>query len=45
MQFASWSALRDEATLGILVVVGAIVYAIVILALFGPRWLRSLVRA
>lgn len=45
MQFANWSALRDEATLGILVIVGAVVYVIVILALFGPRWLRSLVRA
>jgi putative peptidoglycan lipid II flippase len=45
VQFAGWSTLRDEATLGILVVVGAVVYAIVILALFGSRWLRSLVRA
>ncbi|MBN9004628.1 MAG: murein biosynthesis integral membrane protein MurJ [Rhizobiales bacterium] len=45
MQFANWSALRDEATLGILVIVGAVVYVIVILTLFGPRWLRSLVRA
>ncbi len=35
---------RDEATLGILIVVGAAVYAISILALFGRRWLISLVR-
>jgi hypothetical protein len=28
----------------VLIVVGAIVYAAAILGLFGPRWLRSLVR-
>lgn len=38
------SAFRDEITLGILVVVGAVVYAISVLALFGRRWLVSLVR-
>jgi putative peptidoglycan lipid II flippase len=43
-QFAQWSTMRDEAALGLLIVVGALVYAGVILLLFGPRWLRSLVR-
>jgi putative peptidoglycan lipid II flippase len=38
------SSLRDEATLGLLIVVGAAVYAGCILALFGRRWLVSLVR-
>ena len=38
------SAFRDEATLALLVVVGAIVYAALILPLFGRRWLVSLVR-
>ncbi len=36
--------LRDEAALLLLIVVGAIVYGGTIIALFGPRWLRSLVR-
>ena len=43
-QFARWSTMRDEAALGLLIVVGALVYAGAILLLFGPRWLRSLVR-
>src|SRR3954466_10292379 len=43
-QFAHLSALRDEATLLLLIVVGAIVYAGAILLLFGRGWLRSLVR-
>jgi putative peptidoglycan lipid II flippase len=43
-QFADWSAMRDEAVLGLLMIVGALVYAGAILLLFGPRWLRSLVR-
>jgi putative peptidoglycan lipid II flippase len=38
------SAFRDEIVLLILVVVGAVIYAASILLLFGPRWLRSLVR-
>jgi putative peptidoglycan lipid II flippase len=38
------TALRDEATLGLLIVVGAVVYAASILVLFGRRWLVSLVR-
>jgi putative peptidoglycan lipid II flippase len=36
-------ALRDEAALLLLVGVGAVTYGGSILALFGPRWLRSLV--
>src|SRR5579871_2563366 len=38
------TAFRDEIVLLILVVVGAVIYAGSILLLFGPRWLRSLVR-
>jgi putative peptidoglycan lipid II flippase len=38
------SAFRDEIVLLILVVVGTVIYAGSILLLFGPRWLRSLVR-
>src|SRR5205085_12569883 len=38
------AAFRDEATLGLLIVVGAIVYAASILVLFGRRWLIALVR-
>jgi putative peptidoglycan lipid II flippase len=44
-QFASWGVLRDDAALLLLIVVGAIVYAGSILALFGAGWLRSLVRS
>jgi putative peptidoglycan lipid II flippase len=43
-QLANLGGLRDEAVLAILIVVGALVYAGAILGLFGPRWLRSLVR-
>jgi putative peptidoglycan lipid II flippase len=42
---AALPALRDEATLLILIVVGAVVYAGSILLLFGTGWLRSLVRS
>jgi putative peptidoglycan lipid II flippase len=38
-------ALRDEATLLLLIVVGAVVYVASILLLFGTGWLRSLVRS
>jgi putative peptidoglycan lipid II flippase len=41
---AQMNAFRDEATLALLVAVGAIVYAVLILPLFGRRWLVSLVR-
>ena len=44
-QFNHWSTFRDEATLGVLVLVGALVYAVCIAALFGFRWLRSLIKA
>src|SRR3982075_277665 len=43
-QFVQLSALRDEAALLLLIVVGAVVYAGSILLLFGRRWLASLVR-
>jgi putative peptidoglycan lipid II flippase len=43
-QFAHLSALRDEAALGLLIVVGGVVYAALILLLFGRGWIRSLVR-
>jgi putative peptidoglycan lipid II flippase len=39
------TTLRDEATLGLLVEVGGVIYALAILSLFGRSWLRSLVRA
>jgi putative peptidoglycan lipid II flippase len=41
---AQISAFRDETALLLLVMVGAVVYAGSILALFGRRWLVSLVR-
>ena len=43
-QFAHWSVMRDEAALGVLIVVGTVVYAGAILLLFGLRWMKSLVR-
>jgi len=43
-QLASLGRFRDEAVLALLMIVGAIVYAGAILGLFGPHWLRSLVR-
>jgi putative peptidoglycan lipid II flippase len=44
-QFAQLSALRDEAALLLLIVVGTIVYAGAIMLLFGWGWMRSLVRS
>jgi putative peptidoglycan lipid II flippase len=41
---AQMSALRDEALLGVLVMVGTVVYAASVLAMFGRRWLLSLLR-
>jgi putative peptidoglycan lipid II flippase len=38
------TALRDEAALAILIAVGLVVYGGSILLLFGPRWLRALIR-
>jgi putative peptidoglycan lipid II flippase len=43
--FAQLAALRDEATLLLLIVVGSIVYSGSILLLFGWGWVRSLVRS
>jgi putative peptidoglycan lipid II flippase len=37
-------AFHDEITLALLIALGAIVYAGLILGLFGPRWLKGLVR-
>src|SRR6266851_4435698 len=45
VQFSAMSGLRDEAEMLLLVAVGAGVYGGSILALFGVRWLRSLIRA
>ena len=42
--FSGWSALRDEATLALLVVLGAAAYFGVVLALFGKQWLAALRR-
>jgi putative peptidoglycan lipid II flippase len=35
---------RDEATLLLLISVGAVVYSACVLLLFGPRWLKGLVK-
>jgi len=43
-RLAGLGAHRDEAVLVILIIVGAVVYGASILLLFGPRWLRGLVR-
>ena len=45
VHLAQLSALRDEAALLLLVVVGAVVYAGSVWLLFGWGWLRSLVRS
>ncbi|MDB5654630.1 MAG: integral rane protein MviN, partial [Tardiphaga sp.] len=44
-RFASWTTLRDEAALGVLMLVTVVVYAVLVLLLFGRKWLRSLVRS
>lgn len=41
---AQISTFRDEIVLGVLVVVGTVVYAASVMALFGRRWLVSLLR-
>ncbi|MGY3451152.1 murein biosynthesis integral membrane protein MurJ [Bradyrhizobium sp. USDA 4353] len=41
---ATLGRLQDEAMLGVLIIVGAVIYAAAILALFGLRWLKALVR-
>jgi putative peptidoglycan lipid II flippase len=45
VQFAAMTSLRDEATLALLIVVTVVVYGVLIMALFGRRWLQSLVRS
>jgi putative peptidoglycan lipid II flippase len=45
LQFAQLGTLRDQAALVWLMAVGAVVYAGSILLLFGPAWLKSLVRS
>ncbi|WP_022720636.1 murein biosynthesis integral membrane protein MurJ [Rhodopseudomonas sp. B29] len=41
---AQLPALRSEAMLALLIVVGAVVYAAALLILFGPRWIKRLLR-
>lgn len=43
--FATWPALRAEASLAVLALVGAVVYFGIVLALFGKQWLAALSRA
>ena len=38
-------ALRDEASLGVLMAATLLVYGVLILLLFGPRWLKSQLKA
>jgi putative peptidoglycan lipid II flippase len=40
--FSHWPTLRDEATLAVLVLIAAVVYWGVVLALFGQQWLAAL---
>ncbi len=42
--FAGMTSFRDETALGILMVVGTIVYGACVILLFGRRWLRTLIR-
>jgi putative peptidoglycan lipid II flippase len=42
---ATLAAWRDETALLLLIAVGTVVYGGSILLLFGPRWLRSMVRS
>jgi putative peptidoglycan lipid II flippase len=42
--FSTLTRFRDETTLLLLIGVGVVVYAALVLLLFGPRWLKSLVR-
>lgn len=37
-------ALRSEAALALLILVGAVIYGAAILILFGPRWIKRLLR-
>jgi putative peptidoglycan lipid II flippase len=40
--FAWWPSWREESTLAVLAVIGAVVYGGIVLTLFGPRWLSAL---
>src|SRR5882757_5736826 len=42
--FAGWATWRDESALAVLAVIGGAVYFGIVVALFGRRWLASLVR-
>jgi putative peptidoglycan lipid II flippase len=42
--FGGWTTLRDEATLALLAIIGAVVYFGIVLALFGRQWLAALRR-
>ena len=44
LALSGMAALRDEAALGILIVVGAVVYGASVLLLFGKPWLARLIR-
>jgi putative peptidoglycan lipid II flippase len=44
LQFAQLGALRDVAVLGLLMLAGGVIYAALLLLLFGRGWLRSLLR-
>jgi putative peptidoglycan lipid II flippase len=39
--FASRASLRDQSTLGLLAVIGGVVYAGLVLVLFGKEWLAT----
>ncbi len=42
--FASWTALREEVTLALVALIGAVVYFGIVFALFGRQWLDALKR-
>src|SRR5947208_9458231 len=44
VHFSATNGLRDEVALLLLIAVGTVVYGGSIVLLFGPRWLRSLIR-
>ena len=41
-RFAGWTSWRDESTLAVLAMMGGVVYAAAIFALFGKEWLAAL---
>ncbi len=42
--FASWPRLRDETSLAVLAGIGALIYGVAVLLLFGRKWLATLYR-